>query len=99
MIGINVNNLDTLIKKNNFYLSSVKDSRKKLTTSISSLEDCYDGNSLNYLFSAPIREIENIKAITEVIQSYSDTLTGVKFSYRKQDSIISNQINRINSSL
>lgn len=99
MIGINVNNLETLIKKNNFYLDSVKDSNQKLIRTMKELEDCYEGNTLNYLFFAPIREIENVKNIIGVIQSYSDTLNGVKLSYQKQDLIMTNQINHINSSL
>ena len=97
MIGVNINNLDTLIKKNNLYLSSFNDDSKKLINCINELNACYSGNSLEYLFSEPMNEIKNINTISKVIESYSTTLSGVKDSYQKQDLNLKTQISHMNS--
>ena len=97
MIGINVDNINTLIKKNNLYLNSYNSNSKKLVSAINSLNSCYDGSSLEYLFSEPINEIKNIQNISKVIENYSNILTGVKNSYQQQDQTFKVQLNHINS--
>ena len=99
MIGINVDNLDTLIKKNNAYQKSVLSNQKKLINSINDLGTCYAGNSLEFLFNEPKREIKNIESISSTIENYSDILYSVKISYQKQDANLKNQTNRISSNL
>lgn len=99
MIGVNVDNLNTLIKRNNFHLSSIKSNEKRLINAINELDSCYGGSSLEYLFSEPIKEIKNIQTITSVLENYSNILYGVKISYQKQDETFSNQIIHINSNL
>lgn len=99
MIGVNINSLDALIKKNNLYLDSFNDNSNKLINCINELGTCYSGNSLEYLFSEPMDEIKNIKTISNVIESYSITLSGVKASYQKQDLNLKTQINHMNSNL
>ena len=99
MIGINVDNLETLIKKNNLYLNSYSNNSKRLVSAISELNDCYGGSSLEYLFIAQLKQINNIKIISSIIESYSNVLSNVKISYQKQDQNTKIQINRINSNL
>lgn len=98
-MGVNINNLDALIKKNNLYLSSFNDNSNKLINCINELRTCYSGNSLEYLFSEPMNEIKNVKTISNVIESYSNALSGVKDSYQKQDLNLKTQLNHMNSNL
>ena len=99
MIGVNIDNLNTLIKKNNFYFNSYNSNSKKLVNSMNELNECYSGNSLNYLFTGPMNEVKNVQTITKIIKNYSDILYGVKISYEKQDEIFKTQISRMNSKL
>ena len=99
MIVINVDNLDTLIKKNNIYNKSVLSNQKKLINSINDLSTCYVGNSLEFLFNEPKREIKNIESISNTIESYSDVLYSVKISYQKQDVHLKNQTSHRSSNL
>lgn len=99
MIGVNVDNLDMLIKKNNLYLNSYSSNSRRLVSAINDLSSCYSGNSLEYLFSEPMNEIKNIQAIPRIIENYSNVLSGVKVSYQQQDSNLRIQVNHINSKL
>lgn len=99
MVGVNVDNINTLIKKNNLYLDSFNSNSKRLVSAINDLKSCYGGSSLEYLFSEPMNEIKNIQTISSVIKNYSNVLSGVKTSYQQQDSNLKTQINRINSKL
>ena len=99
MIGINVDNLDMLIKKNNLYLNSYNNNSKRLASTINDLNYCYNGSSLNYLFSEPIKEIKELQLISEIIENYSDTLYGVKLSYQQQDQTFKEQLNHMNSNI
>ena len=98
-MGINVQNINALIKKNNLYLSSFNDDSLKLKNSIKGLNDCYSGSDLSYLFSEPNSIVRNIQTMSTVIQSYSDVLTQARVSYQKQDENIGIQIDRMNSKL
>ena len=99
MIGVNLDNIDALIKKNNSYSSSISTNSNRLVNVINELKDCYSGSSLDYLFGLPVNQIANIKSILKVIQNYSDVLYNVKTSYQKQDINLKNQINHLNSNL
>ena len=99
MIGVNIDNLETLIKKNNFYLESYNTNSRRLITAINDLNFCYSGSSLEYLFSEPINEIKNIQTILSIIENYSNILQGVKTSYQQQDQTVKTQINHINSKI
>lgn len=99
MIGINIDNLEMIIKKNNLYSQSFNSNSKKLESSISDLNSCYSGNSLQYLFSEPMKAIENLRVISTVVENYSNVLYAVKCSYQKQDETFKNQLNHINSNL
>lgn len=99
MIGVNLDNLETLIKKNNIYLNSFNTNKKRLLNSINDLNNCYEGSSLEFLFMELQKEKNNIETISKVIENYSDILYGVKCSYENQDQNFKIQINRINSNL
>lgn len=99
MIGINVDNIDTLIKKNNLYLSSFNNNSRRLVNAINDLNECYSGSSLEYLFKEPINEIKNIQTISNIIENYSNVLYGVKVSYQRQDQNLKDNASRIISNL
>ena len=92
MVRVNVDNLNALIKKNNLYLSSYNSNSKKLTNAINDLNSCYSGNSLQYLFDGPLKEIKSVQTISKLIGSYSNILLGVKLSYQKQEQRLNTQI-------
>ena len=94
MNGINIDNLDSLIKKSKAYLNSYSSDSRRLVNAINELRSCYSGASLDYLFK-PLKETSNIESITDVVDSYVDTLQMVKSGYQKQDSIFKSQINNI----
>lgn len=97
MIGVNLDAIDNLIKKNNNYLNSFNNDSKKLINFINDFNDCYKGNSVEYLFFMPIKEIKNIRTISKIIENYSNILLGAKNSYQKEDSNLKSQVNHINS--
>lgn len=99
MIGVNLDVLDSLIKKNNNYLNSFNSNSKRLINSINELNNCYSGRDLEYLFYTPVNEIKNIQTISNIIENYSSILYNVKNSYQTQDLNLKNQVNRINSKL
>lgn len=99
MTGVNVDNLDMLIKKNNLYLNSYNSNSRRLISTINDLNSCYSGSSLEYLFSEPMNEIKNIQTIPSIIENYSNILSGVKVSYQQQDLNLKTQVNHMNSKL
>lgn len=99
MNGVNIDKLDMLISKNNMYLNSYNSNSRRLISAINDLKSCYSGNSLQYLFSEPMNEVKNIKTISNVIENYSDILSGIKKSYQRQDQNLKAQINHMNSKL
>lgn len=99
MIGVNLDNIDTLIKKNNIYLNSFNSNKKRLLNSINDLNNCYSGSSLEYLFIELSRNKQNIETISKVIENYSNILSSVKNSYESQDQNLKAQLNRIKSHL
>lgn len=99
MTGVNVDNLDMLIKKNKLYLNSYNSNSRRLVSAINDLNSCYSGSSLNYLFSEPMNEIKNIQTIPGIIENYSNILIGVKNSYQQQDLHIKTQVNHMNSKI
>lgn len=99
MIGVNLDALNSLIKKNNLYYQSFNDDAKNLIRLFNELNDCYKGESLNFLFNEPKSEVKNIKTIAKVIDNYSDVLTSVKLGYQKQDKAFKSQINQMKTNL
>ena len=97
MIGINIENLDNLIKKNNFNLDSLMLNLKKLQICLDELDSCYNGTSIHFAFDQLLRQKANMKKIPEVIQNYSDILSNVKTSYLQQDINFQNLFNRSNT--
>ena len=99
MIGVNIDSLNTLIKKSDLILDSLQDNSKKIINCINDLNNCYSGSSLEFLFYEPVKEINNIKTISSVVSSYADVLKSIKTSYLKQDESLKYQVNHINSKL
>jgi len=97
--GININNLNNLIRKNNFYSDSIAKNKNRLIKNSNQLNFCYDGKCLNYLFSKIIIENNNIEKISNIVESYSDVLNYVKRDYQRQDINAKTQINHIDSKL
>ena len=85
MIGINIENLGKLIKVNNMNKISLETNINNLITIIDDLQSCYSGNELNYLFSSIDKEKDNLKGISNIVESYSEVLSNVKISYEQQD--------------
>ena len=94
MLGINIENLDNLIKKNNFNLDSLNGNLNALQRCLDALDTCYDGAGIHFAFDELLRQNRNIKKIPEVIQNYSDVLSNVKTSYLQQDTNFKSIFNR-----
>ena len=99
MTGVNVDNLDMLIKKNNLYLDSYNSNSRRLVSAINDLSTCYSGSSLEYLFSEPMNELKNIQTIPSIMENYSNILSGVKMSYQQQDQNLKAQVSHMNSKI
>ena len=85
MIGINVENLDKLVKINNLNYDSLEDNISNLLSTLDELSECYVGKDINFIFSPLVEQDNNIKKIPAVVKSYSDVLSMVKISYQRQD--------------
>lgn len=99
MIGINVEKLDMLVKKNNFYLDSFKESVKNMNNVLNNLSECYSGKSLSTIFDEIISEKTTLNNSCEIFKNYSDVLNNVKKAYSTQDQSVKTQISNINSKL
>jgi len=97
MVGVNVDGIDNLIKRCDLYLDSYNGNSAKLLSNLSDLQNSYSGNDLNFLFSEPINEIENIKTISGILTNYSSVVGDVKVAYQAQDMNLRVQTNRIDS--
>ena len=99
MIGINIDTLNSIINRvidgNDNYINN----SKSLLDIIDSLESCYDGNTLDYLFDGLNEKKGELKNIDKIIHNYIDVLNDVKISYIKQNQIFKEQINHINSNV
>lgn len=96
MKGIIDENLDTLIKKNNFNADSLSKNLKILTDSIDELDDCYSGNSINFVFMEVAAQKDNIKKISNMVKNYSEVLSNVKIAYHQQDERFHEVLNNTN---
>lgn len=97
MIGINIETLESLIKKNNNNLNSYNTDSKRLVDCISELSNCYSGRDLEYLFMEPTNQISSMHTILKVIENYSDILLSVRKGYEQQDLKLQARLNHINS--
>lgn len=91
--GINIENLNALIRKNNFYVDPIVKNKKALIGIINELNSSYDGKSLDYLFSNIFYEARNIENIPVVVESYSTVLYKIVKDYQNQDLNAKVQIN------
>lgn len=99
MIGVSLDNLEKIIKKNNANLQSLDSNLKKIKSVIDDLNSCYSGRELEYLFIEPAKQKTNIGKISDIVKNYSDVLYGVECSYKSQDLNLTRQINHINSDI
>lgn len=99
MIGVNLEILNALIKKNNLYANSFDHNSDKIVELINNFKNDYDGNILEYLFSGPINQVKNIKEISKIINNYSVVLCTVETEYKKKAEVVTTQFNRIVSKL
>jgi len=99
MIGVNVDNLDTLVKKNDFFVQSLSTTNNDLVKTLNELGSCYEGDSLYYLFSKVTNQVSNAKSIIGIVDNYSSVLSSIKYSYQQQDLNMKLQIDNINSKL
>ncbi len=99
MIGVNLDNIDALINKNNSYIRSLSSDSNRFLSIINDLKECYTGSGLDYLFGPPINQALNLNSILKLINNYSDILYSVKTSYQRQDFNLKTQVNHLNSNL
>ena len=99
MIGINVDNLDKLIKINNLNSSSLEDNVSNLLGNLNELNDVYAGKDLNFTFSPLVEQSSNIKRLPRIIKSYSDVLSAVKISYQRQNANFRDLISHANTQI
>lgn len=85
MIGIDIDNLDKLIKLNNMSVDEITKYIKNIIFSITELDECYTGKDLDFVFSELMIQRSNINKIPSLISNYSTVLSSVKQSYKMQD--------------
>ena len=95
MVGVNIDKLDNIISKLEDLADSSSSDFRNINNSLSDLSGCYSGQSLNYIFNFPAKEING----RDVILNYIKTLEAVKQSYIRQDEIFRDQIEHVNSRL
>ena len=97
MNGINVENLNSAINRNDGYYDSINDDVKFMLNNINELNNLYSGSDLHFLFQDLVNQVKNISLIPPIIKNYSDVLNNVKLSYKAQDINMKSQINRVTS--
>ena len=85
MLGLNIDGIGGLVKRDNLYLDSYNSNSARLLSVLYELQRCYSGNDLNFLFSGPVNENEKLKTIENILSSYPKALDDVKKSYEAED--------------
>lgn len=99
MIGINTESLNSIINRTIEAKDSYINDSKRLSNIIDSLESCYNGNYINYLFDDTIEKCDELKNIEKVLSNYIEVLDDVKKSYIKQNDIFKDQMSHVSSNL
>ena len=94
MSGINAENLDKLIKMNNFNYNLLASNIKKLSVTFDELGELYAGKDIDFVFAELLVQGVNLDKLSKTVTSYSDVLLGVKTSYRTQDAKFQSLLNR-----
>ena len=95
MSGVNVDGIESLIKRENLYLDSYNSNSTRLLSVLSELQRCYSGSDLDFLFSDLIDENDQFKIIEDVLGSYPKALDDVKKSYEAEDINLRIQVQQI----
>ena len=94
MIGIDVDNLDKLIKLNNLNLEDIQNDIKEILISIGSFDECYSGRDLQNIFESISNQRKNLIKITNTVKSYSTVFSDVMIGYKTQDENVRNIVNQ-----
>lgn len=94
MIGIDLEKMDNLLKKNELYYQSIKEDSVELRASITELVDCYGGKTIDSIFFKALSQVNTIKNIDNYLNSYFTLLKSVKNSYILQDARFGQQLNQ-----
>ena len=95
MLGVNVDGIESLIKRENLYLNSYNGNSTRLLSVLSELQRCYSGSDLDFLFADLIDENEEFKTIEDVLNSYPKALDDVKKSYEAEDINLKIQVQQV----
>lgn len=99
MIGVNTDSLNSIIDRTSDGRDSFINNSKKLSNVIDSLESCYNGNYINYLFNNMIERTNDLEKIEKILSNYIEILNEVKKSYIKQNEIFKDQLNHVSSDI
>lgn len=96
MIGINIEDLNKLIKINNLNCGSLDNNINDILGILNGLDGCYAGKDISFIFSPVTEQKNNIRKITSVVKNYSDILATARTSYQRQDANFQQLINHAN---
>lgn len=97
MIGVDVDNIDSLIKKCNN--NPMEDDIANLVRVINELPECYKGSDLDFLFNKPLDEQKNLYLISKIAHKYVDVLSSVRTGYYEQSLNLQHQLQNISSKM
>lgn len=92
MIGVDIERLEMLIKKNDQYLESLKKNIDGMMDALENLSTSCNGSIYNTIINSTLSQADDINKIYSIINSYSETLNCVIFAYQKSDQDISKQL-------
>lgn len=93
MVGINLLNFDSFMKKNYNNVSILNEAKDNLLGCMNELNDLYSGESVSIIFANVLDQKKDFDKISNVIDSYIDVLLEVKKSYEMQSFEIVSKIN------
>lgn len=93
MLGINIDNIDKLIKLNNLNCDELQKSIKNMIIAINEFDECYSGRDIEHIFDSVVSQKSNLSEIIRIVSNYSTILTDVKTSYEMQDQKVYNIYN------
>lgn len=97
MIGIDIERLDTVIKKNDIFCDSINNNINSMIENINELNSLYLGNDLQFLFQNLTEQVTELGSIPKIVESYSEVMRNVKTGYLAQNVNLNYKLSRISS--
>ena len=93
MVGIDVDRLESLILRNNYYAYFLSSNIKNMVNETNKFSLYCGGEIVDYLYQKPMEQCEDFEKIVDIIKDYSLVLKQVIENYKIKSHQISEEMN------